>query len=131
MARKARMYHVPMESTASFWKPIYNLLESAEFNVFVVNAKHMKNVPGRKIDVKDAEWIAGLLRHGLLQASYIDYLDEEIARIDEVDPRACGVAKAQIIARNANEGRSPRMRGSPPISAASCFFPRSIPAHAG
>ena len=63
--------HVAMESTASFWKPIYNLLESADFQVLVVNAKHMKNVPGRKTDVKDAEWIAGLLRHGLLQASYI------------------------------------------------------------
>lgn len=62
--------HVAIESTASFWKLIYNLLESEDFQVIVVNANHMKNVPGRKTDVKDAEWIAGLLRHGLLQASY-------------------------------------------------------------
>ncbi|MCL6577499.1 IS110 family transposase [Kyrpidia sp.] len=63
--------HVAMESTGSYWKPIYNLLESVDMQVLVVNAKHMKNVPGRKTDVKDAEWIASLLRHGLLQASYI------------------------------------------------------------
>lgn len=63
--------HVAMESTASFWKPIYNLLELHDAQILVVNAKHMKNVPGRKTDVKDAEWIASLLRHGLLQGSYI------------------------------------------------------------
>lgn len=60
-----------MESTASYWKPIYNLLELEEIKVMVINAKHIKNVPGRKTDVKDAEWIAGLLQHGLLQGSYI------------------------------------------------------------
>ena len=63
--------HVAMESTASFWKPIYNLLELQDVEILVVNAKHMHNVPGRKTDVKDAEWIADLLRHGLLQGSYI------------------------------------------------------------
>ncbi|GIQ65785.1 hypothetical protein PACILC2_43530 [Paenibacillus cisolokensis] len=63
--------HVAMESTGSFWKPIYNLLEMEQIETLVVNAKHMKNVPGRKTDVKDAEWIAGLLRHGLLKGSYI------------------------------------------------------------
>ena len=49
--------HVAMESTGEFWKPIYNLLEG-NFELLVVNAKHIKNVPGRKTDVKDAEWIA-------------------------------------------------------------------------
>jgi transposase len=63
--------HVAMESTGSFWKPIYNLLELNNVNTLVVNAKHIKNVPGRKTDVKDAEWIAGLLRHGLLEGSFI------------------------------------------------------------
>ena len=63
--------HVAMESTAFFWRPIYNLLELQDVQILVVNAKHMKNVPGRKTDVKDAEWIASLLRHGLLQGSYI------------------------------------------------------------
>ena len=59
-----------MESTGVYWKPVYNLLED-EFSVWVVNAHHMKAVPGRKTDVKDAEWIADLLRHGLLRSSFI------------------------------------------------------------
>lgn len=62
--------HVAMESTGEFWKPIYNLLEG-NFELLVVNAKHIKNVPGRKTDVKDAEWIAELLRHGLVRGSFI------------------------------------------------------------
>ena len=57
---------VAMESTASYWKPLYNILESSDLNAMVVNARHMKAVPGRKTDVKDAEWIADLLQHGLL-----------------------------------------------------------------
>jgi len=59
-----------MESTGVYWKPIYNLLEE-DFTVLVVNAQHIKAVPGRKTDVKDAQWIAGLLRHGLVRGSYI------------------------------------------------------------
>ena len=62
---------VAMESTASYWKPLYNILETCELKAMVVNAHHMKAVPGRKTDVKDAEWIAELLQHGLLTASYI------------------------------------------------------------
>lgn len=63
---------VAMESTGVFWKPIYNLLEAeGEFELLVVNAQHIKAVPGRKTDVKDSEWIADLLRHGLLKASFI------------------------------------------------------------
>jgi transposase len=62
--------HVAMESTGVFWQPIYNLLEEG-FTVWVVNARHIKNVPGRKTDVKDAEWIADLLSHGLLSPSFI------------------------------------------------------------
>lgn len=63
--------HVAMESTGVFWKPIVNLLEAEGMKFLVVNAQHMKAVPGRKTDVKDAEWIAQLLRHGLLKASFI------------------------------------------------------------
>jgi len=63
--------HVAMESTGVYWKPIVNLLEAEDITYYVVNAAHMKAVPGRKTDVKDAEWIADLLRHGLLKASYI------------------------------------------------------------
>lgn len=62
---------VAMESTASYWKPLYNVLESSGLNAMVVNAHHIKAVPGRKTDAKDSEWIADLLQHGLLQASYI------------------------------------------------------------
>ena len=63
--------HVAMESTSVYWKPIVNLLEAEDIEFLVVNAQHIKAVPGRKTDVKDAEWIAQLLRHELLKASYI------------------------------------------------------------
>jgi transposase len=62
--------HVAMESTGVYWKPIYNLLED-RFELLLVNAAHMKAVPGRKTDANDAEWIADLLRHGLLRPSYV------------------------------------------------------------
>ena len=62
--------HVAMESTGEYWKPIFNVLE-ANFEVLLVNAQHVKQVPGRKTDVRDAEWLAGLLQHGLLKASFI------------------------------------------------------------
>jgi transposase len=61
---------VAMESTGSFWKPVYNLLED-RFELVVANAAHIRAVPGRKTDVRDAEWIADLLRHGLLRPSFI------------------------------------------------------------
>jgi transposase len=63
--------HVAMESTGVYWQPVYNLLEGLGLELLVVNAQHIKAVPGRKTDVKDAEWIADLLRHGLVRASYI------------------------------------------------------------
>jgi transposase len=62
--------HVAMESTGVYWKPIWNLLEG-RFEVILVNAHHIKQVPGRKTDVKDSEWIAELLQHGLLRASFV------------------------------------------------------------
>jgi transposase len=62
--------HVAMESTGEYWKPIYNILEG-NLEVWLVNAQHIKAVPGRKTDVKDAEWIADLLRHGLVHPSFI------------------------------------------------------------
>ena len=60
-----RCTHVAMESTGVYWRPIWNLLEG-RFELLLVNAQHMKTVPGRKTDIKDAEWIADLLQHGLL-----------------------------------------------------------------
>jgi transposase len=62
--------HVAMESTGVYWKPIYNILES-RFHVLLVNARHLKQVPGRKSDVRDCQWIAQLLQHGLLKGSFI------------------------------------------------------------
>lgn len=62
---------VAMESTGVYWKPLYNLLEAADFEPMVVNAQHIKAVPGRKSDVRDAQWIAELLSHGLLRPSFI------------------------------------------------------------
>lgn len=62
--------HVAMESTGVFWKPVYNVLE-AEFTLLLCNAQHVKNVPGRKTDVKDAQWLAELLQFGLLRGSFV------------------------------------------------------------
>jgi transposase len=63
--------HVAMESTGVYWRPVYNLLEPLGFTLLVVNAQHIKAVPGRKTDMKDAEWVTELLRHGLVQGSFI------------------------------------------------------------
>jgi len=68
--RAAGCTHVAFESTGVYWRPIFNLLEG-EMTVLLVNAHHIKTVPGRKTDVKDAEWIADLLQHGLLRPSFI------------------------------------------------------------
>jgi transposase len=68
--RAGQVTHVAMESTGVYWKPIYNILEG-EFEVLVVNAQHIKHVPGRKTDINDAQWIAQLLEHGLLKASFV------------------------------------------------------------
>lgn len=62
--------HVALESTADYWKPVHNLLEGI-FEVWLLNAQHIKAVPGRKTDVRDAQWIAELLRHGLVRPSFI------------------------------------------------------------
>jgi transposase len=64
--------HIAMESTGIYWRPVYNILElTGQFELLVVNAQHCKTVPGRKTDVRDAEWLADLLRHGLLRGSFI------------------------------------------------------------
>ena len=80
--KEQEVTHVAMESTGVYWKPVFNILESDGFEVLVVNARHIKQVPGRKTDVKDAEWIADLLRHGLLTGSFIP--DREQRELREV-----------------------------------------------
>ena len=99
---------VAMESTASFWKPLYNIFEVSEISAMIVNARHMKNVPGRKTDVKDAEWIADLLQHGLLTASYIPDKDQrelrELVRYRKslTDERARELNRLQKMLEGAN-----------------------------
>ena len=99
---------VAMEATGSYWKPIYNLLEMEEMPALVVNAQHIKTVPGRKTDVKDAEWIADLLRHGLLNGSFIPNREQrelkEIVRYRRsiVQERARELNRIQTVLEGAN-----------------------------
>ena len=98
---------VAMESTGVYWHPVYNLLEGT-YNVMVVNAKHIKHVPGRKTDVKDAEWIAELLSYGLLKASFVpekrqrDMRDLTRYRTKLVQERARAVNRVQKLLEGAN-----------------------------
>lgn len=66
--------HIAMESTGVYWKPVFNILEDF-FDITLANAQRIKNVPGRKTDVSDAEWIAKLLRVGLIEKSFIPPTD--------------------------------------------------------
>ena len=99
---------IAMESTGVYWKPLYNLFEMLDLNAMVVNAAHMKALPGRKTDVKDAEWIADLLRHGLLKASYVPDREQrerrEIARYRKslIEERAREINRLQKILEGAN-----------------------------
>jgi transposase len=69
--RQVGCSHVAMESTGVYWRPVFNVLEESCEQVIIVNAQHIKAVPGRKTDIKDAQWIADLFQHGLLSASFI------------------------------------------------------------
>ena len=99
---------IAMESTGVYWKPLYNLFELMELNAIVVNASHMKALPGRKTDVKDAEWIADLLRHGLLKASFIPSREQrelrELARYRKslIEERTRELNRLQKILEGAN-----------------------------
>ena len=105
---ECRVTHVAMESSGVFWKPIYNLLEGLDLTLLVVNARHIKAVPGRKTDVKDAQWIADLLRHGLLRSSYIpDRSQRELREVvryrrNLVRERSRGVMRIQQVLEGAN-----------------------------
>ncbi|GCF11263.1 IS110 family transposase [Dictyobacter arantiisoli] len=102
-----RVTHVAMESTGVFWKPIYNVLED-HFTLLVVNAQHIKAVPGRKTDSKDAEWIADLLQHGLLRPSFVpsrqqrDLRELTRYRTSLVQERARTILRLQKILEDAN-----------------------------
>jgi transposase len=75
----AGVTHIAMESTGVYWKPLYNVLEG-EFEILLVNAQHIKFVPGRKTDVNDAQWIGELLQHGLVRGSFIPPLEQRDVR---------------------------------------------------
>ena len=100
--------HVAMESTGVLWKPVYNLLEGLGLTLLVVNAHHIKSVPGRKTDMKDAEWIAKLLQHGLLRGSYIpDRPNRELRELVRyrrslIQQRAQAVNRLQKVLEGAN-----------------------------
>ena len=68
---KTNCTHVAMESTGVYWKPVWHILSDGDFELVLANAAHIKNVPGRKTDVKDADWISDLLAHGLIRASFV------------------------------------------------------------
>jgi transposase len=100
--------HVAMESTGVYWQPIWNLLEEHSFVLLLVNAHHIKQVPGRKTDVGDCEWIADLLRHGLLKASFVpDRAQRELRELTRyrtalLQERAAEVNRLQKTLEGAN-----------------------------
>ena len=97
-----------MDSTGIYWKPVYYIFEEEGIPVMIVNAQHIKGVPGRKTDVKDAEWIADLVRHGLVKASYIPNREQrelrEITRYREelIEERARELNRIQSVLEGAN-----------------------------
>ncbi len=105
--RERGVTHVAMESTGEYWRPVFNILE-AEFETLLVNAAHVKNVPGRKTDVRDAQWLAELLQHGLLRPSFIppvpirDVRDLVRHRSNFVRERAVLVNRVQKVLEAAN-----------------------------
>jgi transposase len=94
------IYHVAVESTGIYWKPIFNIFEG-DFDVILVNAQHVKNVPGRKTDVKDSEWLCKLLKCGLLTKSFIPPIDivrlRELVRYRQTLTKDLTSAKNRII----------------------------------
>jgi transposase len=106
--QRERVTVLAMESTGSYWKPVYNLLEGQGIELMLVNPAHMKAVPGRKTDVKDAQWIADLLRHGLLTASRVPERPQrelqEVVRYRQrlIEDRADEVRRLQKVLEGGN-----------------------------
>jgi transposase len=98
---------VAMESTGIYWKPVFNILEG-QFEITVANATHIKALPGRKTDVKDAEWIAQLLQHGLVKASFIpgqaqrQWRDITRTRTILIDEQSAAVNRLHKVLEDAN-----------------------------
>ncbi|MBF0201127.1 MAG: transposase [Desulfamplus sp.] len=85
---------VAMESTGVYWRPIHNVLEDS-MKVILVNARHIKNVPGRKTDLSDSKWLAGLLRHGLLKGSFMETISTLEAQIKAINQRVDKLTQEQ------------------------------------
>lgn len=94
---RQRGTHVAIESTGVCWRPVFNLLEG-QLEGILVNARHIKVVPGRKTDVRDSEWLADLLRHGLLKASFIP--SAEIREVRELTRYRQTLVKSQAAVTN-------------------------------
>ena len=91
-----RVTHVAMEATGVYWQPIWNVLDE-RFALLLANAGHIKTVPGRKTDVKDAEWIAELLRHGLIRASFVpDRVQRELRELVRYRTNLIGERSAEL-----------------------------------
>src|SRR5690606_13555135 len=73
--KQAGVTHIAMESTGIYWKPVFNVLEDDSFEIILVNARHVKNIPGHKTDKKDSAWLSKLLLSGLLKGSFIPSVD--------------------------------------------------------
>jgi transposase len=99
--------HVVMESTGVYWKPVWNVLEG-QFELLLVNAAHVKNVPGRKTDMKDCEWLAQLLQHGLMRGSFVpdrhirDLRDLNRNRVALIGERGRVANRVQKVLEDAN-----------------------------
>ena len=78
--------HIAMEATGIYWKPVWHILADGEFELVLANAAHVKNVPGRKTDVNDATWLADLIAHGLIRASFVP--DEQTQEMRDFLPQA-------------------------------------------
>lgn len=97
-----------MESTGVYWKPVYNIFEQEGIEIIIVNAQHIKAVPGRKTDVKDAEWIADLVRHGLVKPSFVPSREQrelrEMVRYrnEIINERARELNRIQAVLEGAN-----------------------------
>src|SRR5579864_1295568 len=100
--------HVAMESTGVYWQPVFNILEEEDRTILLVNAQHIKQVPGHKTDVRDSEWLADLLRHGLLTPSFIPPAPirelRELTRYRKtvVEARARQVNRVEMLLEGAN-----------------------------
>jgi transposase len=114
--------HLAMESTGVYWKPVWHILADGEFHLVLANAAHVKNVPGRKTDGKDAVWLADLLAHGLIRASFVpdeptrqmldllrtrkQFVRERISHIQRI-PKTLGGQRQARLRRQAMSSASP------------------------